>query len=191
MQSGELVRFDGRTPPVWGGADFKGPSPLDRFYEASDGWVRLQASTVESLQRAGVIDPSATWKTDSDLASLIATHTATRPAGELVECLNAAAIPAVVARMPGDLTEDRQLQELEIVATLHMQDGTPFFSANRYARFSRTQQHNVFTPPGVGEHSREVLGEAGVSASEIDAVVESGAVKQGTPFEVVGIQNYR
>jgi crotonobetainyl-CoA:carnitine CoA-transferase CaiB-like acyl-CoA transferase len=191
MQSGELVRFDGRTPAVWGGADFKGPSPLDRFYEASDGWVRIAAPDVASLRRAGLLDASANWDADADLASLIATSVATRPAKELVECLNAAGIPAVVARMPGDLTEDPRLQDLEMFATLHMQDGTPFFVANRYARFGRTQQGGVFTPPGVGEHSREILAEAGVSGADIDAVVASGAVKHGVAFQVVGIQNYR
>jgi crotonobetainyl-CoA:carnitine CoA-transferase CaiB-like acyl-CoA transferase len=93
--------------------------------------------------------------------------------------------------MPGDLTEDPRLQDLEMFATLHMQDGTPFFVANRYARFGRTQQGGVFTPPGVGEHSREILAEAGVSGADIDAVVASGAVKHGVAFQVVGIQNYR
>ena len=75
--------------------------------------------------------------------------------------------------------------------TQRMQDGTPFFMTNRYARFSRTQVHDVFMPPGLGEHSRAVLGDAGVTAADIEALIEAGAVKQGEPFSVVAIQNYR
>src|SRR5258708_27580379 len=61
MQSGELVRFDGRPPALRGGRDFPGPSALDRFYRVADGWVRLQASDFESLRAAGlpVNDPGS------------------------------------------------------------------------------------------------------------------------------------
>ena len=114
-----------------------------------------------------------------------------KTAGEIVECLNAAGVPAVVARSPGELIEDPHIRELEIVTTLHMHDGTPFFSAHRYSRFSRTQEQALLTPPGVGEHSREVLSEAGVSAEDIDALVAAAVVKEGQPFHVMGIQNYR
>ena len=72
-----------------------------------------------------------------------------------------------------------------------MQDGTPYFATGRYARFSRTQEQAVFEAPGLGEHSREVLAEAGVSSAEIDQLIETGVVKQGGPFHVVAIQNYR
>ena len=75
--------------------------------------------------------------------------------------------------------------------TLHMEDGSPFYSTGRYARFSRTQEAKVFTPPGVGEHSAQILQEAGVEEAEIQALVDAGSVRQGQPFRVAGIQNYR
>ena len=46
-------------------------------------------------------------------------------------------------------------------------------------------------PPGLGEHSREVLAEAGLSIAEIDELIAAGVVKQGQPFQVVAIMNYR
>ena len=76
-------------------------------------------------------------------------------------------------------------------ATQSMKDGTPFYLTNRFARFSRTQETSVFVAPGVGEHSREVLADAGVPDDTIDALIGSGVVKQGQPFTVVGIQSYR
>ncbi len=190
MQSGELVRVPGRRPALKGAADFRGTSALDRFYQTMEGWIRLQAPDLASLQSAGIVD-SRGIRTDTDLALALAEYFASKSADESVRCLTQAGIPAAVARMPGDLTQDPIVQELGMLATLHMQDGTPFFVANRYARFSRTQECATFTPPGLGEHSREVLSEAGVSEPDIDVLVESGALKQGTPFQVVGIQNYR
>ena len=189
MQSGELVRIPGRTPALRGGCDFRGPCALDRFYQTKDGWIRLQAPDAHCLQSAGILArPPAT---DAELALAISDAFASKSTLELVSCLTTAGIACAPARMPGDLTDDPEIQQLEMFATLHMQDGTPFFVANRYARFSRTQSTDVFTPPGVGEHSRELLSEAGVSAAQIDALVDSGALKQGKPFQVVAIQNYR
>ena len=190
MQSGELVRVPGRQPAIWGGADFRGPSALDRFYQTIDGWVRMQAPDVASLQLAGILAGDSS-RSDADLALALAETFASKTAADVVSRLTEAGIPAAVARMPGDLTEDPVAQGLEILATLHMLDGTPYFSANRYARFSRTQVCATFTPPGLGEHSREVLCEAGVASERIEPLLASGALKQGEPFTVAGIQNYR
>lgn len=184
MQSGELIRFEAREPAMRGGRDFTGPSALERFYQVTDGWLRLQApdhTALKSVVGSGADASDA--EIESTLASMCVADAVTR--------LNAAGIPAVAARLPGDLVGDPDLAELEMFATLHMQDGTPFFTTNRYARFSRTQECRVFTPPGIGEHSREVLAEAGVPSSDIDALVELGVVKQGEPFRIAGIQNYR
>lgn len=72
-----------------------------------------------------------------------------------------------------------------------LQDGTPYYTTNRFVGLSRTQERTVFEPPGIGEHSRQVLLEAGVSSSEIDALIEQGVVTQGEPFRPAAIQNYR
>ena len=61
----------------------------------------------------------------------------------------------------------------------------------RYAHFSRTVEHAIFEPPGLGEHSRDVLTDAGLSQAQIDDLIEAGVVKQGGAFQLVAIQNYR
>ena len=43
LQTGEIVRYEGRPHAVAGGRDYLGADPFDRYYQASDGWVRLQA----------------------------------------------------------------------------------------------------------------------------------------------------
>jgi crotonobetainyl-CoA:carnitine CoA-transferase CaiB-like acyl-CoA transferase len=94
-------------------------------------------------------------------------------------------------RTPLQLATDPALRQSGLFATHHLQDGTPYFAAARYARFSRTEEQAVFESPGLGEHSREVLAEAGLDSTQIDALIAAGVVKQGPPFQVVAIMNYR
>jgi len=191
MQYAALVRVEPLPPAGWRVFDFKGPSALDRFYKTSDGWLRVHAPEVSALRVAGILDPSSSWKSDAELAAALSGALATRTVADVVACLTAAGIPTVAARMPGDLTDDPHLTDLEMFTTLHMRDGTPFFVAHRYARFSRTQEQAVLTPPGVGEHSCEILSEAGVCADDVEKLMAAGLVRQGEPFQVVAIQNYR
>jgi hypothetical protein len=51
--------------------------------------------------------------------------------------------------------------------------------------------HAVLTPPGVGEHTSEVLAEAGISAEEIEGLIASGAVRQGKPIVYRSFLAYR
>jgi crotonobetainyl-CoA:carnitine CoA-transferase CaiB-like acyl-CoA transferase len=190
MQSGELVRIEGRPPAVYGGCDFKGPSALDRFYQTSDGWLRLQAPDAESLCRAGVLD-SAAPPDETSVDGVLGERFGNMSTADALGALTAAGVPVVATRLPGVLPEDPDLREMEMFVTLLMQDGSPFYSANRYVRFSRTQESNTFMPPGVGEHSSQVLTEVGVDSGEVQALIDAGCVRQGQPFQVVGIQNYR
>jgi crotonobetainyl-CoA:carnitine CoA-transferase CaiB-like acyl-CoA transferase len=171
LQAAELTRFEGRPPAIYGGRDFAGPSMLDRFYPVVDGWVRVQAPDLDSLRTLGPLD--------------------TKTLREALACLSSAGIPAAPARTPAELTADPAVRELELFSTYHLVDGTPYLATQRYARFSRTRQQAVLHAPGLGEHSREVLAEAGVSHTEIDHLVEAGLVKQGGPFHLLALQNYR
>jgi crotonobetainyl-CoA:carnitine CoA-transferase CaiB-like acyl-CoA transferase len=191
MQSGEIVRFEGRSPAVRGGCDFEGPSALDRFYRTQDGWLRLQAPGIVALESAGLLGDSPEELTDVELTARIQDNLASMTVADAVARLTSAGVPAVPARLPGDLPDDLGLRDLDMFATQHMRDGTPFYVTNRYARFSRTQEQRVFTPPGIGEHSHEVLAEAGVPTDDIDALIAAGVLKQGEPFKVAAIQNYR
>ncbi|MDQ6674048.1 MAG: CoA transferase [Chloroflexota bacterium] len=191
MQSGELVRFDGRPPALRGGRDFAGPSALDRFYQVADGWVRLQARHVDSLRAAGLLPKDVSPKTDAELGDALTQTLAALSLEDALGRLNGAGVPAAPALTPAQLATNPASGELGVFATHHLQDGTPYLATQRYARFSRTEEHAVFEAPGLGEHSREVLAEAGLSAADVDQLIAAGLVKQGTPFQVVAIQSYR
>jgi crotonobetainyl-CoA:carnitine CoA-transferase CaiB-like acyl-CoA transferase len=192
MQSGELVRFAGRLPAQRGGRDFRGPTALDRFYQAGDGWLRVQAPDGARSRVADLLGSlDAPVIEDAELAAALGEALASKSVAEALAWLSAAAIPAAAARTGVDLIADPALTELELFATDHLKDGTPYYVPNRYARFSRTQEQTTFRAPGIGEHSREVLAEAGVSTDEIDVLIDAGVLKQGQPFVPAAIQNYR
>ena len=79
----------------------------------------------------------------------------------------------------------------ELVGEHRFPDGRPYVVPHRYALFSRTEQAPIRDQPGVGEHSREVLAEAGLSPAEIEALIEQKVVIENPPFVVKVLVNYR
>jgi crotonobetainyl-CoA:carnitine CoA-transferase CaiB-like acyl-CoA transferase len=55
--SGALVRCPGRCPAMQGRVDFRGPAPLDRYYQVADGWSRVQSRTPRARRRPGAGRP--------------------------------------------------------------------------------------------------------------------------------------
>jgi len=186
MQSGELVRYEGRPPAQIGGRDYVGPSPADRFYRTEDGWLRVQAPSLAAIGEAlGIArerqdDPDAV---EQALASL--------PTPKAVKRLNAAGVPAVPSRLTTEVVADPSITAIELVAEHHFPDGRPYLVPHRYARFSRTEQARIRDQPGIGEHSREILAEAGLDAAAIEALIEQQAVVENPPFVVQALVTYR
>jgi crotonobetainyl-CoA:carnitine CoA-transferase CaiB-like acyl-CoA transferase len=184
MQSGELVRFVGRSPARVGGGDYRGPAPLDRYHRTSDGWVRVQATPAQ--ERALLA---------SDFGELL--EAGRSPSGtpvtseELVKRLSERGIAAVPARRAAELVDDPRLVAAGAFHEHRRADGRPFFTPGRLAHFSRTQEVSTLTPPGLGEHTRDVLARAGLSDLEVDALIAEGAVASGEPFLVEELVAYR
>src|SRR5258708_21870206 len=191
LQSGEVVPFAGRPPAIRGGRDFAGPSALERFYRVADGWLRLQAPDLVSLHKAGVLPASTSPESDTELCHILAESLATRSLTEVLDTLAAAGVPAAPVRTPLQLVQDPAMQASGLFAKHHLQDGTPYFPGSGYAYFSRTAEQAVFEAPGLGEHSRQVLAEAGLSTAEIDELIAAGVVRQGQPFQAVASMSYR
>jgi crotonobetainyl-CoA:carnitine CoA-transferase CaiB-like acyl-CoA transferase len=186
MQSGELVRFGGRPPAPRGGRDYLGPSPADRFYRAADGWIRVQAPSLAALAEALSL-PAASREDPVAVEERLEST----PMGRALELLRGNGIPAVSARHPVELVSDPAVVAAELLTERHFPDGRPYTVPHRYARFSRTEQAALADAPGVGEHSREVLAEAGLGEAEIEALIEQEVARQGTPFVLSELVNYR
>ncbi|MFJ3667430.1 CoA transferase [Streptomyces sp. NPDC090106] len=165
MQSGELVRYAGRPPAGTGGRDFPGPSTASRFYACADGWVRVH----------GI---------DEALVPGLPTLTS----DEVVELVTAAGGAATRARDFREVVDDPDLLADGHVAELVWPDGNSTFLPHRLAEFSAHAPYDVLRATGHGEHSRELLAEAGLAPHEIDRLIEAGAVVVGEPMHsVVGV----
>ena len=194
MQSGELVRFQGRVPAHRGGRDFRGPTALDRYYQTADGWLRLQAlrpgidraAAITALRAAALLPPDSP-DDDAALASALTAALAPMNADDAVATLAAQDLAAMRARTIYDLPNDPLFEGAEamhlIVPEFRPASGAePFYTMGRYARFSRTERADVLTAPGLGEHTLEVLAEIGRDDAASADLLASGAVAAGDPF---------
>ena len=106
---------------------------------------------------------------------------ATRPSGEWLDELDANNVPAMAVLAMDELLTDRHLQAVSFweliedaeLGTLRMPGIAP--------RFSRTPGQIRRLPPRLGEHSVEVLREAGIDDNAITNMLASGATVDGSP----------
>jgi crotonobetainyl-CoA:carnitine CoA-transferase CaiB-like acyl-CoA transferase len=186
-QCGELVRYPGRPPALRGGRDFLGPGPLDRFYEAADGWIRLQATADDGRARlaaAGVLPEDGGPADDGALADAIAAAIAGMKQDEALDRLYEAGVPATRSGDLQALIEDDDLVALEAVITGRM-GPRPHFHPFRLVRFSRTEVPTIApVAPGLGEHSREVLLDHGFDEERVAALLDAGVISVGSPLDL-------
>jgi crotonobetainyl-CoA:carnitine CoA-transferase CaiB-like acyl-CoA transferase len=189
MQSGELVRFEGRPPAERGGRDYPGPSPLSRYYKCADGWVRIHLPSAGSAVEAGIIR-SATVP-DAELADFLATVLADLPSEKISELLTPLGGIVARGRDNKELLFDPVTLDDGHLGTVTWPDGNRSYLPRQYASFSLHQENPMMTTPGMGEHSRAILLEAGVGEETVDGLIEAGVVVQGKPLHSVAGTGYR
>jgi crotonobetainyl-CoA:carnitine CoA-transferase CaiB-like acyl-CoA transferase len=183
-QAEELVRFAGRVPAPAGDLDYRGAGPLDRCYATSDGWIRLDGpgeSGTAALRRAGVLTgPPATGAEElcRQLAAAFATLARDEAVGRLVAC----GLAAVPVRRLAEVTDDPDYARCETFSIMDRAPRRPLLVPGRYFCFSRSQLHRVLAPPGVGQHTADVLAEVGYDEERIAELAAAGTVRLGTPM---------
>jgi crotonobetainyl-CoA:carnitine CoA-transferase CaiB-like acyl-CoA transferase len=96
LQSGELTTFAGRPVPAAGGVDFPGPSAVRRYYQASDGWLAVAATTVAQVEGLLSAAGHPEWGAldDATLADRLAGALAGRPVDAWITLLATRGVPA-------------------------------------------------------------------------------------------------
>jgi crotonobetainyl-CoA:carnitine CoA-transferase CaiB-like acyl-CoA transferase len=189
MQNGELVRFAGRPPAERGGRDYPGPSPLSRYYECADGWVRIHLPSAGSAVEAGILR-SATVP-DAELADFLAAVLADLPSEKIAELLTPLGGIVARGRDNKELLFDPVTLDDGHIGMVTWPDGNQSYMPRQYASFSLHPDNPMMTTPGMGEHSRTILLEAGVAAETVDALIDAGVVVQGKPLHSVAGTGYR
>lgn len=187
MQSGELVRYAGRPAAETGGRDFPGPGPLDRFHACADGWVRVHLSTEQAVG-AGLLRAGEESLPAEELTARVGEVIATLPSTEVIAAVTDAGGVAVRARDFREVVNDPALLADGHVAELVWPDGNSTYLPHRLATIGNHPPHPVLKATGHGEFSRELLAEAGLAESEIEALIDAGSVVVGPPMHsVVGV----
>ena len=99
-----------------------------------------------------------------------------RPAAEWVEMFVAAGVPASVVNFPEEMADDPQVRDLNMMTDLVHDITGPQQVVSPIVRMSLTPTAVSRAAPPLAAHSEAVLAEAGLSAEEIDALIEGGVV---------------
>lgn len=127
------------------------------------------------------------WATNADrrarreeLCEALQRRLRERPAAHWTALLGAAAVPCEPVQSLGEVVADRQVRARGAIAD-HPHPGGGAFAAVRAPFVLHDTEFACTAPPRVGEHTREVLREAGIAAEELDELLEDGTAWEHAP----------
>lgn len=180
----------GRAPGPLGSAH-----PLSAPYQAfetKDGWINLGASNqkiwLKFLDVIAAADLAADprFKTNADrmghLPELVAALTPyfrQRTTAEWLAILDEAGIPAGPVLSVTDMHRHPQVVAREMVPEVEHPVAGRIQTIGLPVKFSQTPGGVTRPAPVFGQHTREILREAGYGPDEIDRLVQTGAIKVG------------
>ncbi len=178
----------GESPGPTGSAHIL-TAPYQAF-RAKDGWINIGGANQANWERIAEGLGHSEWRddarfrTNSDrmanlpaLTALMNEVLATRTKAEWIAAFDAAGVPVGPVNSIGEaLSHPQALARGMVVDLVHPQAGATK-ALGCPVHFSATPPSVTRHAPMLGEHSREVLAEAGYSHAEIDAFVAEGVVE--------------
>ncbi len=159
-------------------------------FETADGWLNLGASNqktwltcVEVLGDASLAeDPRFATNADrmANLPTLVdrlSAHFKTRPTADWLERLAAAGVPAGPVLSIQDMHTHPQTVARDMVPVVTHPVAGPVQTIGLPVKFSETPGRVGTPAPLLGEHTREILIEAGYTNDEIEALLGAGDVR--------------
>ena len=178
-------RWEGKPERPLGDSGQHGTSAFHRLYRVADGWIYVAADTgeaeaaltgalgLDALDPAGEGHPAR-----SPLARAMEEAFAGRQLQEALAVLKEAGVPAAEARGAASelFLEDESAHRNGLVTEARHPTAGRMRIAWNYIRFRDTAPSAARPTPLLGEHSADVLAEAGADTAEIEALFASGAV---------------
>ncbi|MEM7222207.1 MAG: CoA transferase [Pseudomonadota bacterium] len=177
----------GQSPGPMGSAH-----PLNAPYQAfktADGWITVGAANQRNWLRLLEVlgapelaedprftDNAARMANLAALAARLEECFAAETTETWLERLEAAGVPAGPVLSVGQMHEDPQTRAREMVTEVAHSRLGPVETVGLPIKLSETPGQIARGAPTYGEHTREVLAEAGYSAAEIEALLAAGAV---------------
>ena len=163
--------------------------PVDAF-EAKDGHVVLVVSSdrafgafCKAIRRPGLSEDER-FRTNADrntnedaLKAIIEAWTSERTAVEIVAAMDAAGIPAAPVLSLADVTESAHIASREMISTVGHPTLGDIPLVHQPVRFSGAERTFQRPPPGLGEHTRELLASLlGLGDAEIQALADDNVI---------------
>jgi crotonobetainyl-CoA:carnitine CoA-transferase CaiB-like acyl-CoA transferase len=140
-------------------------------------WLRLKSLLGDPALDAPEFDsPGARSANRAALNAIIETHTRRERSAVWIDRLNDAGIPCGAINRIDDVFADPQVQHLRMARDVVSTERGPIQLVGQPIGMSRSQSEIRRPPPLFGQHTAEVLAEAGYSEDEIGMLVKSGAV---------------
>jgi crotonobetainyl-CoA:carnitine CoA-transferase CaiB-like acyl-CoA transferase len=160
------------------GATLRGLAPSN-VYPAADGEVLVAANQDSVFRRlCGVMgrpeladdpryaDHKARGERQEELDAVVAAWTRTLPAQSLLDALHAAGVPAGLLYTPADMAADPHFRARASLAEVDDPEVGPLLMPAVAPRLSRTPGGIRWPGPRLGQHTDEVLAEAGIDDTE-------------------------
>ncbi|MEO4001837.1 CaiB/BaiF CoA-transferase family protein [Mesorhizobium sp. CAU 1732] len=153
-------------------------------HQAIDGFVAVSMSTPANLGRAlgvaalGEISENEAFVRREDITAHVATAIASLSVAEAVARLDACDIWNAVVEDYDTLMENPQLKHLGAFPTVDGATGAPITLVAHPVRYDGEAPQVRHVPQPLGAQTRDILGEAGFSADEIDGFLAAGTIRQ-------------
>ncbi|NIM40719.1 MAG: CoA transferase [Hydrogenophaga sp.] len=178
-----------RSPQPTGSAHLL-TAPYQAF-EASDGWINIGGANQANWERICEVLGHPEWREDprfatnsermahlDELVDRINAVVRTRSRAEWQAAFDTAGVPAGPVHSIGEaLSHPQTLARGMVVETVHPQAG-PTRGVGCPIHFSATPTPASTAAPLLGQHTRELLREAGYGDAQIDALIDEGVVAQ-------------
>jgi crotonobetainyl-CoA:carnitine CoA-transferase CaiB-like acyl-CoA transferase len=158
-------------------------------FPTKDGHINIAASNQHMYKRlCGVlgaeelvthpdfIDERSRSKNRAAVNAAIGERTKTKTSAEWIKLMNAASVPCGPIYKMDEMFDDPQVKHLGMAADLHHPKFGDIQVLNHAVEMTRTPAKMLYATPERGEHTEEVLREAGYSAEEIAKLRERKVV---------------
>jgi crotonobetainyl-CoA:carnitine CoA-transferase CaiB-like acyl-CoA transferase len=190
LSSAWFTKYRGRPERPLADKAQMGLGPFHRLFQLADGWIYV-AADVEGEQRAvcqiadvawpdaaALMPPPERHRNEAPIAKALEAAFSRRSVADVLARLEVAKVPCAPAP-PGHaeiFLESPHVVANDMVAVRQHPTGGRLRVQWRSVRFSDTELTGGRTTPLLGEHTAEVMAEAGYSAADIEAMLADGIV---------------